>query len=232
VLIYNVGTAAFNTASSEGIICEFEKAPAPPAPDDRPFAHFTSYEVVPADSAFRCWRPKSAAPAGVKGIRCSHAGGEIKAGQVWAWVQQRLDRGDPQQSQDPIQGDYAIEIDIHPSSGFSPNTCTWLKPLLDGIVSECHSQPYSLDDELVSRVAVQLNREPECIRRWLTRPELCLLANRSPVETYRSNVRWHPDDNRCVAAAVRIRSDGTPRWRLGFGLLPRWRLGFRSLRLG
>lgn len=203
ILFYNVGQGLFSHLANEGVQYEHRVVPPPSAPEGEQRPHYTQYVVAASFAELTQWKPLPGGQTMLTDIPLSY--GDLSAPWlVWRRMEEHLDQV-PHPAAPVYDGRYALQITLRTPGNKTFNLVGKLKPLLDGVVSSFHCAQGPLTSELATKVAGQLKQpdQSEQVQQWLRRPGPFVISKKAAVQLYAKSVRWHPDDDRLVAATVR-----------------------------
>lgn len=202
VLFYNVGGPNLTRAMSRGIRFEARRSTGSAAPDGRSYAHYTRYTRRPATDSFAYWQ--AGEPRIVLPETPLHRLSDLKAWQVWTWIQQQLDRYPVATPPSRIEAEHiCVSAVIRAPVGRRVSVAHAIKPLLDGIVTILHA-PVELDSELIDRASIQTGWDAGTIAKSFARDSLPLFRSTAPLKKFGPGLLWSPDDHCCVAVEFRI----------------------------
>jgi hypothetical protein len=190
VLFYNVGTGVFKAAANK--ILRFERCssaelPKSPIPLTSRSPNYLRYEVM-ADHA--------GSPMGTEFAMCKvdcELSDLRKPARLWSMFKQKMiGRGGNSRSGD---SGFKVSLTISASAECSLNLAEVAKPLLDGFVSALHCYAGNPLDELVRRVARELQSDDCTVRELLVRETHAVLGKKAVPNLRSTGIQWSPADD-------------------------------------
>jgi hypothetical protein len=209
VLLYNIGSASFARPSSIRFWRDYD------LPDDNPGSAFTHHCSYATAGLSRTPPWTSGPPVCRWDFGLDRGSAVASVAQVWLAASRSAMTTTGFL---PGQVPFAIDVTITGPAAGTRSLPGAMKTVLDGLISACHRHDSADLDELVRRLAVKTNA---------SRAELqSRLANRSPsplgavrlLHRFGDGVQWHPADDRCVLATLRLVTG--PFWRLSGSISP------------
>lgn len=203
LLIYNIGTSAFNNAGRNGV--RFEHGDAVPAAPSgtSDYAFYYRYALTPSmdRTTFANWREERQL-ASFDWVDLGKFAGERKLAQVWL----ALARGNTMPLFPAIEhgAAYAVRVEVRPPLGKEPTLASLVKGIFDGVI--CAFQAHT-DETVLPTVAKRLAEcfsatSEEIVRLLLDQSRAVLGTESRLVAPYRSGVKWYPADHLCVAGEL------------------------------
>lgn len=95
---------------------------------------------------------------------------------------------------------FGIDIQIYTHQSFY-NLSSLIKPMLDGIISALHYE-LNFDEIGIERLAHKLNKKTINILDLFKKKPYSILKSRNILQSYRSGIKWNPQDERCRKVRV------------------------------
>lgn len=197
ILMYNVGVSCFRDLSGPGFVLERGFTPVSDEYD-----HEMIYQIVPAPYVSKRWDLiEQIAEYSFDAPRLTS---DMKPADVWRWCKLgTLTSADIVDEQVPL----CIEVEITPSRGKQIRPASFIKPLLDGLLSAFHSHDGSNLAILLERHLTHFQSvPPETIRQWLLNKEHSVLGRRRLLQPFKAGIKWSPADDRLVLIRINIQS--------------------------
>ncbi|HHJ06936.1 MAG TPA: hypothetical protein ENK24_05510 [Anaerolineae bacterium] len=104
---------------------------------------------------------------------------------------------------------FGIDLALKTPLNRAGNPVNIIKALLDGIISAFHAHNGVEIDEVSQRLARQLGKDKDEIRRLLSGQKKAILGERRLLKPFRRGVQWNPADDRLVYCRVLLeRNEG------------------------
>ena len=196
VLLYNVGMAAFAGHMRSGLQVERRFA-VPAAAQRQGDAHHHRYAAVAANNGLTHWT-RSGVLAMWSDVRWPTR--PLKAADWW-YALRRADvkvfgRLDP-------KAFFGVDIVLSGPPSLPSGLHNVLKPMLDGVIAALQRHDGSNLDTVATRLAEELDAEPERVFNLLTTDAVDVVGESQLVRPYRAGLQWNPADDRCVAVRLR-----------------------------
>ena len=201
VLFYNVGTKFLNRAGRYGVRFERRFA-APPLPENKlaPMPHYHCYALTSTNGQFKHWQ--NGAQVAHWTFSAERAADLRDCARVWLALKQN---GKVTVGTDTLAGPLQLRISIAIPQGSGLAAMTFLKPLLDGIISAFHAHDGDDEMEIARRLARRTGANAEVITDLLRQRKSAVLGTRRLLWKWGMNgVQWNPADERCVAVEVQL----------------------------
>lgn len=201
VLIYNIGTAAFNTLCKKGICFERGFGSIPPVPATNinakhyyRYAQYDQFLLWNEDEALVVWHDTTlpTPPSMSKPHLYWHA---MRKGTIVCKDSKLISK----------QFGLAIQLTIPKTARC--NLATILKPLLDGVISAFHWHNALRDDIMLERLCKLTDADTADLEQMLYDKTHAVLGARSLVSAYREGIKWNPEDDACMACHVTVRRE-------------------------
>lgn len=202
VLLYNVGPGTFRQLAGTALVIERATyRPRCPEALEHYARHYVAYSVT-AETGFRHWHP--GAQLATVGARLPALSSSTNPATVWMAAAAALDIGP---GVAPAPGSpYLLDITVALPAP-RPIT-TFIKPLLDGLISAFHAHDGSRLPEVLPRLAGTLGLVPDDAVRLLA-PARPPLGTRPLLWPRGDGVQWNPADDDCVGCRISSTVDST-----------------------
>jgi hypothetical protein len=201
VLLYNVGTAAFERSVESGLIAERRMGPVPDPPSPLvSAAHHYGYAIAESDQPWQAWSIIRRL-ASFESVELTSLADAARPASVWLAIRRGTTSVLSATDADSAIG---LELTVKLPASSRTNLATMTKPLLDGTIAafHVHEDPGSLD-VVSERLHPRLDARATEIRSLLGRNEAAILGSRRLLWPWREGVQWNPADDRCAAFRIR-----------------------------
>ena len=211
VLFYNIGPGAFRSAMTNGVRFErsFSRPHATPSSMLEHPPHYQSYDMRDVEAGFVHWKVGAKA-AEWEGVQLPALNSSTKVAAIWNAVKTATDSV---WTARVVPGHFGLRIVVDvPDAAVDWSVSSFLKPVLDGLISAFHRHDGSDIAEISQRLSLQTGTRASDVATLLDGRELAALGTRQLVRRFMSNVQWNPRDDDCVACEVIVHPVPRERW--------------------
>jgi hypothetical protein len=186
ILFYNIGASAFRGISANGIMVEYPEETFQSMQGSNQY----EYTLINKDDYCSYFIDETACKFE---FEVDNINTNTKAHNYWyAFHNGKVDI----HSNVNINSDYfGIDIQIYTPQPFY-NLSSLIKPMLDGIISALHYE-LNFDETGIERLAYKLSQKTINILDLFKKKPYSILGSRNILQSYRSGVKWNPQDERC-----------------------------------
>jgi hypothetical protein len=210
VLFYNIEASAFSHLNIKSL--QFERAYEHPTPvnGNDYFEHYQSYKVINDSNILSSHWIRKKILASWESLAIPKLTSETKPHTVW----HAMKTGQITIENKINSKYYGLELTIKTPFGSRVNVVSFIKSLLDGIISAFHYHHSQDIEEVIKRLKKNIHLTQKQFEEFLLNRDTAILGPRNLIQPFRDGVKWNPQDDAFQWFKINMESTYSNNWKM------------------